>query len=35
MKELVYNNEEEIRLDHYLKEVLPDISRTKIQRLIK
>ena len=35
MKELVYNNEKETRLDHYLKEILPDISRTKIQKLIK
>ena len=35
MKELIYNNEKEIRLDHYLKEVLPHISRTKIQKLIK
>ena len=35
MKELVYDNDQEIRLDHYLKEILPDISRTKIQKLIK
>ena len=35
MKEFIYNNEKEIRLDHYLKEILPHISRTKIQKLIK
>ncbi len=35
MKELIYDDSKYTRLDHYLKEMLPDISRTKIQKLIK
>jgi len=34
-KEIIYNQEFEIRIDQFLKSLIPNISRTKIQQLIK